>query len=72
MQLNINQVKEIVLFFKTVSIFLITNIISKNSLILEKAISEAKKYINKFYLDNDIHKNSQNQLNNYFSNLLEI
>ena len=61
------------IYISTLStIFLITNIISKNRLILEKAISETKKYINKFYLDNDIHKNAQKKLNNYFSNLLGI
>ena len=61
------------IYISTLStIFLITNIISKNRLILEKAISETKKYINKFYLDNEIHKNAQKKLNNYFSNLLGI
>jgi len=54
------------------NIYLLSNLISKNKLILNKAIDNAKKDLNIFCMENKINKNIQKKLNNYISNLLDI
>ena len=54
------------------NIYLLSNLISKNKLILNKAIDNAKKDLNIFCMENKINKNIHKKLNNYISNLLGI
>ena len=54
------------------SIYLLSNLISKNRLILNKAISKVKLYLNKFYSVNHIGKNKQKIINDYVLNLLGV
>ena len=51
-------------------IFLLSNLISKNLLILNKAIDKTKNKLTIFYKENNINKNIQKKINNYIFNLL--
>ena len=53
-------------------IFLLSNLISKNRIILDKAIYRTTKFMDKFFLDNNINNNIKKKLNNYVLNLLGI
>ena len=51
-------------------IFLLSNLISKNNLILKEAIEKTKNYLDIFYKENNINKNIQKKLDNYILHLL--
>lgn len=51
-------------------IFLLSNLISKNKIILKKAIDKTKINLTIFYKENNINKNIQKNINNYIFNLL--
>ena len=51
-------------------LFLLSNLVSKNRIILDKVIYKTKKLMEKFFSDNNISKNIQKKLNNYVLNLL--
>ena len=52
------------------NIYLISNFISKNRIILNKAISDIKKKLDNFYSENQTDTNIQKKINNYISGLL--
>ena len=52
------------------NIYLISNLISKNRLILNKAINNIKKSLDNFYIENQIDTNIQKKINKYISVLL--
>lgn len=52
------------------NIYLLSNLILKNRLILNKAISKTKTYLNDFYSKNNMDKNKQKKINDYVLNLL--
>lgn len=54
------------------TIFLLSNLISKNKLILNKAIDKAKKNLELFNNNKQINKNIQKKLNNYILHLIGI
>ena len=53
-------------------IILLSNLISKNKIMLEKATINAKTNLEYFYTSNTINKNDQNKLNEYILNLLGL
>ena len=50
------------------NLYLLSNLISKNKLIINKAIDKIKKNLETFYIENTINNNIQKQLNNYIIN----
>ena len=61
------------IYISTLSnIFLLSNLIAKNKLILNKAIDKTKENLNIFYIENKINKNIKKKINNYILNLLGI
>jgi len=61
------------IYISTLSnIFLLSNLIAKNKLILNKAIDKTKENLNIFYIENKINKNIQKKINYYILNLLGI
>ena len=52
------------------NIILLYNLISKNQNIISNALIHTESYLNNFYLENEINKEFQKKLNNYFDNLI--
>ena len=52
------------------NIILLFNLISKNQKILKKALSKSESYLETFYFENHINKDSQKKLDDYFYNLI--
>ena len=54
------------------NIILLFNLISKNQKILRKAITKSESYLETFYFENSINKNSQKKLDQYLYNLINM
>lgn len=53
-------------------IILLFNLISKNQKILRKAFTKSESYLEKFYSENNINKDSQKKLDDYFYTLINV
>ena len=68
-----NIISKIDIYISNLSkLFLLSNLISKNRIILDKTIYKTKKFMDKIFLDNNLNKNIQKKINNYVLNLLGV
>ena len=54
------------------NIILLFNLISKNQHIIKKVLSNSESFLNNFYLENNINKNSRKKWDEYFDNLINL